>query len=636
MRQSHMSLFLALLLGAPGVASSADPAKGPPAWTYQKRVVEDVSGIFAPKMEVMVAMRDGVRLHTEVYVPKDIKTPLPIILERTAYVANPGEKEFTTRLALYSEFFKEGFIFVFQDTRGRVLSEGVHVAVRPQAKPGDVNGTDESTDFYDTIDWLVKNVPNNNGRVGTLGISYGGFLATRAMINPHPALKAVSPQGACADMFMGDDFFHNGAFRLNYSFSTAAGLDLGKNALRLLGMRDEYEAYLSLGPLSSVNEKYFQGRSRLWNAFEEHPVYDDTWRYEVCGVLPYMVEPTVPTLNVVGWYDMEDFYGPMQVYKQLEKKDRDHRNYLVVGPWFHGSWTMEETQTSLGPFELGYDAAADFRARVHVPWFTYWLKQKGKLEFPEVAAYQMGSNQWQQYDTWPPKSGIEQRDLYLLPSGKLSFERQYPESSPADAAFETYVSDPAKPVPYRARPFHYPYGWERWFLEDQRFAADRPDVLTWVSEPLTEDISITGEPMARLFASTSGTDSDWVVKLIDVFPDDLEHWDVSGYRVIVGAEVFRSRFRESFEKPQPVVANKVNEYTFGLRDRNHRFLKGHRIMVQVQSSWFPVIDRNPQTWVPNIFKAKESDFQPATQRIYRSPAYPSRITLPVNVSSRVP
>ncbi len=632
MRAPLIGLSMLVAMWPAAQAAETKASSGPPPNNYQRRAIPDLSRVFETKIEAMVAMRDGVKLHTEVYIPKGHREALPIILERTAYYANPKEAEFSTRLALYSEFFEEGFIFALQDTRGRYLSEGKHMFVRAQRKPGDKNGTDESTDYYDTIDWLVKNVRNNNGRVGTLGISYGGFLTTRAMLGPHPALKAVSPQAACADMFMGDDFFHNGAFRLNYAISVAASLE-GKSILRLLGKRDEYEAYLSLGPLSNVDRQYFKGEAKLWNQFVGHPVLDDTWRYEVCGVLPHMVEPTVPALHVLGWYDMEDFYGPLEVYKQLERKDRDKRNYLVIGPWHHGGWTFEETGRTLGPLDLGADTAAEFRRNVHLRWFTYWLKRKGKLDFPEVAAFQMGSNEWQYFDKWPPPSGIEGRELYLQPSGKLSFDAPPAAAASSPDAFDSYVSDPAKPVPYRHQPSRYPYGWETWFLEDQRFAASRPDVLTWVSEPLQEALSITGDPRVHLFAATSGTDADWVVKLIDVFPEDFDQWELSGYQPIVGAEVFRARFRTSFEKPQPVPADRVQEYTFGLRDRNHRFLPGHRIMVQIQSSWFPVIDRNPQTYVPNIFKAEAGDFRPATQRIYRSAEYPSHITLPVSAST---
>jgi len=602
-------------------------AEPPPHVTFYKRPIPDLSQIFEPKQITMIPMRDGIKLYTEVYIPKGKEGPLPIILERTPYDAHLGDGEYSERLALYAEFFEEGFIFALQDLRGRLRSEGEHITLRPQADPDDPNGIDESTDFYDTIDWLVKNVPDNNGRVGTMGVSYGGFLSLRAMENPHPALKAVSPGAACADMFVADDFHHNGAFRLSYSFSAAAGFDLGMGILNL-GNRDEYQAFLDIGPLSNIDKDYLHGKSYVWNAFVEHPNLDDTWRYQICGVMPHVDEVTVPALHVIGWWDMEDFTGPIEVYRKLEKNDHNNENFMIIGPWRHGGWTFDETGRKLKNVDLGSDTARHFQQEVHLPWFTYWLKGKGELDFPEVAAFQMGSNEWQEYEEWPPVAGIEQWNIYLRDDGGLSFKSPAAEGEDAN---DSYVSDPANPVPYRARPFMYPWGWPAWMLEDQRFANNRPDVLTWISEPLEEDLSITGSPIAHLFASTTGEDADWVVKLMDLHPEDFSKWETSGYQMIVRAEVFRARFRNSFEKPEPVVPNQVTPYEIDLRSCNHTFKKGHRIMVQIQSSWFPIIDRNPQTWVPNIFKATEDDFRKATQRIYRSKRYPSHISLPVNL-----
>ncbi len=601
-----------------------------PAYQLGDRELPDLSQVFEPRIDVMVPMRDGVKLHTEIYRPQGVaEEPLPIILERTPYLANPGEQEYSSRLRYYTEFFEEGFIFALQDLRGRILSEGEHVPLRPQRDPDDPAAIDESTDFYDTIEWLVNNVANNNGRVGTLGISYGGFLSTRAMLDPHPALRAVSPQATCADLFIGDDFFHNGAFRLSYAFAAAVGLDTWKSARQeYIDKRDEYEWFLEVGPLSNINDTYLHGISPTWDTYVEHPIHDDTWRYGICGVLPHINEVTVPALNVTGWYDPEDFYGPIQVYKKLEKKDENNQNVLVLGPWSHGGWTFEETGRTLGPFDLGSETARHFRDEIHVKWFTYWLKDKGELPFGEALTFQMGSNEWQTYDEWPPREGIEPRNLYLREDGRVSFD---PPESASERAFDSYVSDPANPVPFRYRPYLYPWGWQEWMLQDQRFVHGRPDVLSWVSEPLEEDLAITGEPIVHLFASTSGSDGDWVVKLIDVFPEDHEQWDLRGYQMIAAAEVFRARFRSSFEEPEPVVPNRVTEYEISLRDRNHRFLKGHRVMVQIQSTWFPLIDRNPQTFVPNIFKAEPEDFRSATQRVYRSTSYPTHITLPVNL-----
>lgn len=612
-------------------AAAADvpnpPKATPPPYSIGDRVATDFSEIFEEKTVHMVPMRDGIKLYTEVYWPKGFDGPLPIMLERTPYYANPGYQDFSPRLKNFTEFFEEGFIIVLQDLRGRLKSEGEHVPLRPQRDPDDPDGIDESTDYYDTIEWIVNNVPNNNGRVGTLGISYGGFLSTRAMLDPHPALRAVSPQATCADLFIGDDFFHNGAFRLSYAFAAAYGLDTWKPARELIDQHDEYEFFLDIGPLKNITEMIGEV-SPTWLNYVKHPIHDEQWQYEFCGVLPYMTEVTVPTLNVTGWYDPEDFYGPIEVYKKLEKADDKNENLLVLGPWYHGGWTFKETGRTLGPFDLGSDTARWFRDEIHVKWFTYWLKDKGELPVAEALTFQMGSNEWQTYDQWPPTDGIESRRLYLREEGCLSFEA--PEGKDGSAV-DTFVSDPAKPVPFRYRPYQYPYGWQQWMLQDQRFVHKRPDVLTWVSEPLDEDLSITGSPIANLFAATTGSDADWVVKLIDVYPDVHESWDLQGYQMIVAAEVFRSRFKSSFTEPEPITPNEINHFQFSLRDRNHRFLKGHRIMVQIQSSWFPLIDRNPQTYVDNIFKAEASDFQKETQSIYRSRTYPTHIELPVNL-----
>ena len=392
--------------------------------------------------------------------------------------------------------------------------------------------------------------------------------------------------------------------------------------------RDEYQTYLDLGALSNVDEIVFKGeRSYQWNAFAEHPSLDDTWRYQICGVMPHVDEVTVPALHVIGWWDMEDFTGPIEVYRKLKKKDRNNENYMIIGPWRHGGWTFDETGRTLKGVDLGSDNARYFREKYHLPWFTYWLKGKGEIDFPEVMAFQMGSNEWQEYEEWPPVDGIERRNIYLRADGLLSFE---PPTGTGEDAYDSYISDPANPVPYRDRPFMYPYGWPAWMLEDQRFASNRSDVFAWISEPLEEDLSITGSPVAKLFASTTGEDTDWVVKLMDVHPENFSQWESSGYQMIVRAEVFRARFRNSFENPEPVVPNQVTAYEIDLRSANHMFKKGHRIMVQVQSSWFPLIDRNPQTWVPNIFKAVDEDFRTATQKVYRSRDYPTHIVLPVN------
>jgi putative CocE/NonD family hydrolase len=593
------------------------------------RAVPDLSKTFKEKTDLMLPMRDGVKLHTEIYIPRGPKTagPWPIMLERTPFYANPNEEAYSSRLKFYTEFFDDDYIWVLQDLRGRYLSEGVHVLLRPQRDKTVPGSTDESTDFYDTIEWLVKNVPNNNGRVGTLGISYGGFLSTRAMIDPHPALKAVSPQATCAEMFTGDDWHHNGAFRLEYSFNAALRLETQLTAQLVEDKRDNYEYFLELGPLSNVNDKYFHRRAPTWNAFMEHPNYDSYWEYGNCSVLPYMKEVTVPALHVVGWFDTEDFYGPLQVYKKLEKEDRNNTNFLIIGPWYHGSWTFESIGRKLRGIDFGSDTSVFFQQQIHRKWFAYWLKGEGQLDFPEALVFRTGSNVWESFSKWPPTHGIEERRLYLREGHALAFD---PSTGDGSDAFDSYVSDPAKPVPYLPRPIHYPFGWFTWTLEDQRFVDHRPDVLTWTSQPLLQDLTVTGDIVAHLFASTSGQDSDWVVKLIDVYPDnEQESWDLRGYEMLVAGEVFRARYRKNFERPEPVRPGEVLPYEINLRARNHTFLRGHRLMVQIQSSWFPLIDRNPQTWVPSIYTASDKDFIKTTQRIYRSGQYSTYISLPV-------
>lgn len=601
------------------------------AFRLGDRAVPDLSKIFKEKIDVMLAMRDGVKLHTEIYIPRNPKTPgpFPIMLERTPYYANPNEELYSSRLKFYTEFFDDDYIWVLQDLRGRYRSEGVHVMLRPQADKNGPGSFDESTDFYDTIDWLVKNVSNNNGHVGTLGISYGGFLSTRAMINPHPALKAVSPQATCAEMFTGDDWHHNGAFRLEYSFNAALRLETDLTAKQVNDKRDAYEYFLELGPLRNVNDKYFHRLAPTWNAFMEHPNYDTYWEFGNCSVLPYMNEVTVPALHVVGWFDSEDFYGPLEVYKKLEKSDHDNRNFLIVGPWYHGSWTFESTGRKLRGIDFGSDTSTFFQQHIHRKWFSYWLKGQGKLGFPEALVFRTGANVWESFDKWPPTKDIKERRLYLREGHGLAFDAP----KVADA-FDSYTSDPANPVPYLPRPVHYPFGWFTWTLEDQRFAEHRPDVLTWKGRPLAEDLTVTGDIVAHLFASTSGQDSDWVVKLIDVYPDDEQvSWDLRGYEMLVAGELFRARYRKSFERPEPVKPGEVVPYEISLRTRNHTFLKGHRFMVQIQSTWFPLIDLNPQTWVPSIYDATEKDFKRASQRINRSSQQPTYISLPVRVSS---
>jgi uncharacterized protein len=589
----------------------------------------DYSQLF-DKTEVMIRTRDGVKLHTEIYAPKNITEPLPILFERTPYGISNKDTGFSHKLGRYADLMPDGYIFVFQDIRGRYGSEGKFVMLHPVHDPSDARGIDESTDTYDTIDWLVKNVPHNNGRVGMDGISYPGFLVTMGMINPHPALKAVSEQACMGDVFLGDDFFHNGAFRLSYGFEYSAELETSKEDYSFPFDRfDLYDWYLRLGPLSNANARYFHGAIPTWNDFIAHNSYDDFWKHHA---LAYgLKEPTVPNLNVAGWWDQEDFYGPMTTYERLEKLDTKNLNYLVVGPWNHGGWGLGPGN-SLGAIPFGSDTGAYFRQRIEAPWFAYWLKDKGALPLKETLLFQTGSDIWTAFDSWPPREA-QTRSLYFREDGRLSFDA--PQTSAAEA-FDSYLSDPAHPVPYRHRPVDmtypqdHPGSWYTWLVQDQRFVDNRPDVVTWQTEELKEDLTLAGQVTAKLFASTTGSDSDWVVKLIDVFPEKYpQDWKLSGFELMIADEIFRGRFRNSLEKAEPITPGKITPFAVDLHSSNHVFKKGHRIMVQVQSTWFPLYDRNPQKFVPNIFEAKESDYQKATQHIYRLKSFPSRVELSV-------
>lgn len=587
-----------------------------------------------------IPMRDGVKLNTVIYAPQKIETPLPILFDRTPYGVNdipsPNRRDYISDMA------KEGYIFVFQDIRGRYQSEGKFEMQRFMRDKKNPKAIDESTDTYDAIEWLLKNTPGNNGKVGMYGISYDGWTTMMGTIDPHPALKAASEQATPSDMWIGDDFHHNGAFRLSYGFEYAYMEEATKeDAMFPFDQYDTYEWYLKLGPLSNVNEKYFHNKIPSWNDFASHPNYDEFWKKQS---IPYrMNAPTVPLLHVAGYWDQEDFYGPLKAYETLEKKDVNHQNYIVVGPWNHGGWASGKKE-SLGNVKFGKPTAEQFRKEIQATWFAYHLKGKSNQpppesvpftskgvspgKFPEATTFQTGSNTWQSYDAWPPTSQATQ-NLYFRAGGRLSFD------APTEAdAFDSYISDPAHPVPYRARPIEATYGpgsrWYTWLTEDQRFVHNRPDVLSWETEPLTEDLTVTGNLLASLSAATSGTDSDWVVKLIDVYPESFpEDPRMAGYQLMMANDVLRGRFRNSIDKPEPVRADEVNKYNIDLHAINHVFRKGHKIMVQVQSTWFPIIDRNPQKFVPNIFEAKESDFQPATQRIYRSAQQPSFIQMPV-------
>jgi uncharacterized protein len=587
--------------------------------------------------KVMVPVRDGIKLETVILSPTDASGPLPILFRRSPYGV-PSSAAGAGQGSL-ADLAKDGYIFVIQNLRGRFGSEGTF-ELSSQADLENPKATSETTDAYDTIDWLVKNVPNNNGKVGMFGVSYDGLTSAMTLLRPHPALKAISEQASPADQWMNDDDHRYGALRESYAFEYAVYEQADKNANTHFNFEtyDTYSWYLNLGPLSNINAKYLHGSIPYWNSIVEHPDYDAFWKKEAW--VNQIKGAFVPNLNVAGFWDQEDPWGPWEIYRRSEQSDPNHNNFIVAGPWFHGQWHQLKAD-SIGLVTFGgHDTALEFRQKIEAPWFRHWLHGKGD-KFPwKASTFQTGSNTWKTYAAWPPPSTPTQ--VYLHPNGVLSFD------APAGAdTYTQYISDPANPVPYRTRPISptYPNGdWRRWEVADQRFVENRPDVATWVSKPLDRDLAATGELAATLFASTSGTDSDFVVKLIDVYPEDAQRnaWtadagpqpaqyaqSLNGYELPIAMEIRRGRYNTSYEHPQALVANTPTEFDIPLRSHDHVFLKGHRIMVQVQSTWFPVIDRNPQKFVRSIYDAVAEDFVTATQRIYTSAEHPSHITLPI-------
>jgi putative CocE/NonD family hydrolase len=590
--------------------------------------------------EVMIPVRDGVHLQTAILTPLDQKGPLPILFRRTPY--GVPEKAPDQMPSTVKELAQDGYIFVVQNLRGRFKSEGVF-NLSSWVDLNDPKATNETTDAYDSIEWLLKNVPNNNGKVGMYGVSYDGLTTALALLHPHPALKAISEQASPVDQWMNDDDHRYGALRESYDFEYAVmeQADKNKNTHFEFETYDTYEWYLDLGPLSNINAKYLHGSIPYWNSTIDHPDYDEFWKKEAW--VRQLHASTVPNLNVAGFWDQEDPWGPWQIFRHAEESDPQHTNFIVAGPWYHGEWQSPKGDSiGLIPFG-GHETAREFRENIEAPFFRYYLHGKGEKPAWQASTFQSGSNTWRTYPAWPPKEA-KSTNLYLHADGTLSFAA--PEQS-SNHAYREYVSDPANPVPYRQRPISptYPGGdWRTWEVADQRFVEHRTDVLSFVSAPLDHDLTVTGPLAADLFASTSGTDSDFVAKLIDVFPQDAQkdNWNpdegpkpglyaqsLNGYELPVAMEVRRGRYLKSFEKPEPLVANQPTEWNIPLRDHDHVFLKGHRIMVQIQSTWFPVIDRNPQKFVPSIYKATASDFVPATQRIYCSPDLPSHLVLPV-------
>jgi putative CocE/NonD family hydrolase len=590
------------------------------------------------KSEQMIQMRDGVKLFTSIYVPRDTSKKYPIMLNRTPYSVAPyGADLYKTALGPSPLFQDEGFIFVYQDVRGRLMSEGDYVNVRPHnPKKAGVSDIDESTDTYDTIDWLVKNLPNNNGKVGMWGISYPGFYVSTGVIDAHPALKAASPQAPIADWFMGDDFHHNGALFLPHTFNFFAtfGLPRPKPTTEFPprfqhGTPDGYRFFLDLGPLPNADKKYLKGQVSFWNEAMNHPNYDEFWKAR--NIRPHLKNIKPAVMTVGGWFDAEDLFGALNTYKSIEQASPGANNILVMGPWFHGGWSRSDGDV-LGNVTFGSKTSVYYRENVELPFFNCLLKEKCDRKLPEALVFETGSNQWRMYDQWPV-TNVEKRSLYLQANGGLSFDVPAEASARTADRFDEYISDPNKPVPYING---IAIGMTReYMVDDQRFATTRPDVLVYETPALQQNVTITGPVIASLYVSTSGTDSDYIVKLIDVFPNDTPDREpnptglkMGGYQMLVRGEPMRARFRNSFEKPEAMVPNKVTKVEFTMPDVNHSFLKGHKIMVQIQSTWFPLVDRNPQKFV-DIYKATEADFQKATQRIYRSGRSPSQLMVNV-------
>lgn len=584
------------------------------------------------KRECYIPMRDGVRLFTSIYIPKDTSEAYPIMLMRTPYSAAPyGEGEYRIPLGPSMFMARAGYIFAYQDVRGKMMSEGDFEAVRPHnpAKE-DASDIDESTDTYDTIEWLLDNLDNHNGNVGTWGISAPGFYTTHSLIDSHPALKAASPQAPVTDWFLDDDRHHNGAFLLQATFSFVSSYGKARpepttvypEGFTDYGTPDGYQFYLDLGPLSSVNERYFNGKNALWNDLMAHGTYDAFWQART--PLPHLKDVQPAVLVVGGFFDAQDLYGPLKTYATLDQNNPDTPIHFVMGPWWHGGWARSEGER-YQDIDFGSKTSLYYQEHIELPFFNRYLKGTPKPDLAKAKIFLSGSNTWHTFTQWPPPEAQAQ-NLYLHPNGGLSFDKPT-----APDGFDEYTSDPAKPVPHT--PKIVIHRDDRYVVQDQRFAATRPDVLVYQTPPLDEDLTVAGDLFASLFVATSGTDADYIVKLIDVYPPDAEYVgenphdvQMGGFQLMVRGKVMRAKFRNSFEHPEPLVPNEVTEITFEMQDVGHTFCKGHRLMVHVQSTWFPLVDRNPQTFV-DIYNATEADYQKATHRIYHCADYPSHLTL---------
>lgn len=578
--------------------------------------------------DYMIPMRDGIKLHTVVLKPSDIKTSLPFLIQRTPY----GVDE-TNRKSFFGgrpELARDGYIYVAQDIRGRFKSEGEFVMSRPQVDHKDPKAVDESTDAYDTVSWLVKNIPGNNGRAGFVGTSYPGFLAMEAGIDPNPATKAVSPQAPMIDVWMGDDFFHNGAFRQTYGYDYVYAMESSKENAEVSYGKDKngksvdgFDYFLERGSFAEDVKK--SGAKRVfptWKLFLDHPSYDSVWTSR--GVEHHLDKVAVPTLSVGGYYDQEDMWGPQEEYKVLEPHDTEHDNFLVLGPWRHGSWGSSSRH--LGNLSYGEPIGKEFRSRIEAKFFGHYLKGEPGFDLQDTASFQTGSNTWKYYSHFPPEQA-QSTSLHLLGDGELSW------NDPQGPAKTSYESDPANPVPYRRRPIQPTYGpgsqWYDWLTEDQRFVTGRKDLAVWRLPALKKDLIMTGEVMADIFASTTGTDNDMVVKLIDEYPPDDPDPKMRGYQLMINEEIFRGRYLQSFLRPTPMRSGSIHEYRFSLHDVDHVFKAGHTVMVEIQSTWFPLYDRNPQTFVQNIMTAKPEDYKPATITIYSDKDHDSNLQVPL-------
>jgi putative CocE/NonD family hydrolase len=562
-----------------------------------------------------IPMRDGVHLHTIVYAPKDTSQQYPFLMMRTPYGIGPyDETQFRFSLGPNPHFLKEGYIFVYQDVRGCYMSEGTFENMRPQL--GEANkgkGIDESTDTYDTIDWLLKHVPGHNGKAGQYGISYPGFYTSAGMINAHPALKASSPQAPIADWFF-DDFYHHGALFLAHGFGFFSRFGqprpeptTSRGGGFNFGTPDGYQFFLDLGPLKNADTRWFKGKVAYFNTLGQHDTYDDFWQAR--NLRPHLRHVAPAVMTVGGWFDAEDLFGTFHTYQSVEKQNPGIFNVLVVGPWAHGAWSRRGS-TGLGNIDFGGDTAAFYQEKIELPFFNHFLKGKGEHNLPEAAVFETGKNRWRRFDHWPPRP-LESKMLYLHDHGRLTWDAPTESGS----AYDAFPSDPRRPVPYTER---IRFGMApEYMTDDQRFASRRPDVLVYQTDVLDKDLTLAGPLRAELVVATTGTDADWVVKLIDVYPPNAGA-SLGGYQMMVRSEVLRGRFRNSYSKPEPFEPNQPAHINLDLQDVLHTFPKGHRLMVQVCSSWFPLVDRNPQKYVPNIFQAAEEDFIMATHRVYRS------------------